>query len=94
MIEEITGLSLKDERLTPNLLAEKAAAILPRLLAQRDAAKSKRERKVLSARIRSARLLLKWAKSRAGYVCRERRRPPAVSADQAFVARTIRFGAG
>lgn len=57
-------------------LAQTAAelrAALPDLLAKRDAAKSKRERKALSGRIRIARDLIKWIESRAGY------RPPGAS---------------
>jgi hypothetical protein len=51
----------------PNKLAEDAAALIAELLPLRDAAKTKRERKQLSSRIKSARILLQWAKSRAGY---------------------------
>lgn len=47
-------------------LAEKADQMVADLLAQRDAATTKRERKELSARLRSARIILRWAKSRAG----------------------------
>lgn len=68
LITEVTGLALDDERLTPNLLAERASATLAELLPLRDAAKSKRERKGLSSRIRCARVLLHFAKTRAGYV--------------------------
>ncbi len=57
-----------EEPMGPNLIAEKMAALLPDLLAQRDVAATKRERKALNGRIRIARDLLKWAKTRAGYV--------------------------
>lgn len=56
------------EEAGPNGLAVKCEAILPGLLAARDAAPTKRERKQLSSRIKTARMLLKWAKTRAGYV--------------------------
>lgn len=61
-------LPLDDERLTPNMLADQCAAILPDLLAQREAATTTRERKQLGSRIRAARTMLTWAKTRAGYV--------------------------
>ena len=51
----------------PNKLAAVCAAILPALLAEREAATTKRERKQLSARISSVRMLIGWAKTRAGY---------------------------
>ena len=52
----------------PNKLALVAEVTLPELLRLRDAAKTKRERKHFSGRIRITRDLLKWAKTRAGYV--------------------------
>lgn len=67
-ITELTGLGIEDDRLTPNLLAERAAAIVAELLPLRDAATDKRVRKDYSRRIKTARIMLKWAKSRAGYV--------------------------
>ena len=54
-------------RRTPNSMAADMAATLADLLARRDAATDKRERKQLSSRIRAARTVIAWAKSRAGY---------------------------
>lgn len=51
-----------------NEMADECAALLPDLLAQREAATDKRERKALSSRIKTTRMLLRWCKSRAGYV--------------------------
>ena len=56
------------EEAGPNGLARKCEALLPTLLADREAAKTKQERKHLSSRIKATRMLLKWAKTRAGYV--------------------------
>lgn len=65
-ITEVSGLAIDDPALTPNLLAEKCAALIADLEAQK--AKAKRaERKSLNRRLHSARVLLGWAKSRAGY---------------------------
>jgi len=52
---------------SPNKLAADCAAILPKLLAEREASTTKRERKHLSSRIRATRMLFGWAKTRAGY---------------------------
>jgi len=52
---------------------------LPGLLAAREGAKSTRERKQFSSRIRTTRMLLRWAKSRAGYVPPPRRKKVAAS---------------
>jgi hypothetical protein len=78
LITEATGLALDDPALTPNLLAERAAAIVADLLPLRDATKDKRERKRLSSRIKAARFLLNWAKTRAGYVAPTKARPGAL----------------
>lgn len=65
-ITEVTGLAINDPALTPNLLAEKVEGLIADLEAQR--AKAKRsERKSLNSRLHTARILLRWAKSRAGY---------------------------
>jgi hypothetical protein len=48
--------------------AEEMEALILELIPQRDAAKDKREKKALSGRIKTARMLVKWVKSRAGYV--------------------------
>ncbi|HEX8443034.1 MAG TPA: hypothetical protein VF631_05240 [Allosphingosinicella sp.] len=52
----------------PNKLALVAEVTLPELIRLRDAATTKRERKHFSGRIRITRGLLRWAKTRAGYV--------------------------
>ena len=63
---DIGGRMGDNEERSPADAAAHMAALLPELIAQRDAAKSARERKPLSARIRSARIVIAWAKSRAG----------------------------
>lgn len=62
------------EEAGPNGLALKCEVLLPKLLADRDGAKTKRERKQLSSRIKATRMLLTWAKTRAGYVPPKARR--------------------
>lgn len=52
----------------PNRMAEEAEALLRELLPLRDAATDRRERKQLSSRIKSARIILNFARTRAGYV--------------------------
>lgn len=59
--------AVQDPRYTPNDMARDAQALLDKLLPLREKATG-RERKQLSARIKSARILRDWAKSRAGYV--------------------------
>lgn len=51
----------------PYGLEQKCLVALPGLLAERDAATTKRERKQLSARIRSTRFFISWCRTRAGY---------------------------
>lgn len=52
----------------PYAMEQAMLATLPDLLAQRDAATDKRERKALSSRIKTARMVIKWCRTRAGYV--------------------------
>lgn len=52
----------------PNKLAATCEARIPALIAERDAATTKRARKDLNRRLSLARSLLRWATSRAGYV--------------------------
>ncbi|MCA1653673.1 MAG: hypothetical protein ABR588_05940 [Sphingomicrobium sp.] len=49
---------------------QELVAILPDLIAQREAEqdKRKRKRKQLSSRIKAARIVIAWARTRAGYV--------------------------
>lgn len=56
------------ERLGPWGVARELEKMIPVTLAARDAAKDKRERKRLSGQLRVQRSMLKWCKSRAGYV--------------------------
>ncbi len=65
----------------PNKLAADCERVIPELIAARDAAKTAKERKQLSSRLKTARYLLRWAKTRAGYVAA----PP--------IRKTIREGA-
>jgi hypothetical protein len=53
---------------SPNQMERDAQAMLDSLLPQREAETDKRKRKELSRRIKSARILRNWARSRAGYV--------------------------
>ena len=57
-----------DPNSTPNDLANEAGKLLAELLPIRDAENDSRKRKQLSSRIRAARILRDWAKTRAGYV--------------------------
>jgi hypothetical protein len=59
----------------PNKLALLAEVTLPELIRLRDAAATKRERKHYSQRIKTTRILLSWAKTRAGYVELKKKRP-------------------
>lgn len=52
----------------PNKLAMVCEAMIPHLVAEREAAKSDTERKQLSVRLKTNTGLLRWAKTRAGYV--------------------------
>lgn len=53
---------------SPNDMERDAQAALDRLIPLRDAEKDRRKRKALSSRIKSARIIREWARSRAGYV--------------------------
>lgn len=66
----------------PTGLAAKCEALLPDLLVQRDAAKTKTARKKLNSRIHTTRMLLRWCKTRAGY------RPPSPSSRRPLMAST------
>ena len=57
----------EQERYTPNQLAVDAEALLARLIAERDAESNQNKRKQLSSRVKSARLLRNWARTRARY---------------------------
>lgn len=57
-----------DPGYSPNAMERDAQAILDKLIPLRDAATDKRERKQLSQRIKSARIMRNWARTRAGYV--------------------------
>ena len=57
----------EQERYTPNQLAVDAKALLARLILERDAESNQNKRKQLSSRIKSARLLRNWARTRARY---------------------------
>ncbi len=51
----------------PYEVEQKALASLMELIPLRDAAKNRRERKLLSARIRQTREIAAWCRTRAGY---------------------------
>lgn len=60
--------AVTDPRYSPNDMERDAQALLDELIPLRDAETDKRKRKQLSSRIKSARILRDWARSRAGYV--------------------------
>jgi hypothetical protein len=60
--------TMADQAFSLNKVVVDMSSAVPDLLAQRAAAKDKRVLRQLSARIKSARMLVRWAKSRAGYV--------------------------
>jgi hypothetical protein len=69
MIEDaLVRLALEDERYTPNDMARDTQALLDRLIPERDSETDKSKRKELSRRIKSARILRQFARTRAGYV--------------------------
>lgn len=51
----------------PYELEQKALATLAELLPQREAETDKRQRKQLSSRIKTCRMLVKWCRTRVGY---------------------------
>lgn len=59
---------MTDRRCTPNDMERDAQAMLDQLIPLRDAETDKRKRKQLSLRIKAARIMRDWARSRAGYV--------------------------
>lgn len=59
--------AVTDPRYTPNQMARDAQALLDNLLPMRRAESDKRTRKALSQRIKTARMLRDWARTRAGY---------------------------
>lgn len=60
--------AVTDARYSPNDMERDAQAILDELLPLREAETDKRKRKQLSSRIKTARIMRNWARSRAGYV--------------------------
>lgn len=68
MSDNLSARAVEGPRYSPNELARDAQAILNRLIPLRDTATDKRERKQLSARIKTARILRDWARTRAGHV--------------------------
>lgn len=60
--------AVTDPRYSPNDMERDAQALLAELLPLRGAEADKRKRKQLSSRIKAARLLRDWARTRAGYV--------------------------
>ena len=53
---------------SPYQMEQEAIALLARLIPEREAETDKRKRKQLSGRIKLARSMREWARSRAGYV--------------------------
>lgn len=60
--------AVQDPAYTPNDMERDAQGLLDELLPLREAETDKRKRKQLSARIKSARIIRDWARTRAGYV--------------------------
>jgi hypothetical protein len=56
------------EGYSPKEMERDAQAILDKLIPERDAETDKGKRKALSARIKTARIMRDWARTRAGYV--------------------------
>jgi hypothetical protein len=69
LITEVTGFELNDERLTPNLLAQRCEATLAELTPQYKKAKGA-ERAKFASRMKACRVLLRFARTRAGYVAK------------------------
>lgn len=59
---------MREDRYTPNDMEREAQAMLDELLPLRDAETDKRKRKELSRRIKMARSMRDWTRTRAGYV--------------------------
>lgn len=59
--------AVEDPCYTPNQLERDAEALMASLTSQRDAEMDKRKRKQLTARLKSARIMRDWARTRAGY---------------------------
>lgn len=59
---------MHEERFTPNDMEREAQRILDELMPLREAETDKRKRKQLSSRIKSARMMRNWARTRAGYI--------------------------
>ncbi len=59
--------ALSDTGYGPNNMELDAQALLDELIPQRDAEQDKRKRKQLSMRIKTARMVRNWARTRAGY---------------------------
>jgi predicted nucleic acid-binding Zn ribbon protein len=60
--------AIADPRYSPNDMEREAVAWIAELVPLRNAETDKSKRKALSQRIKSARILRDWARSRAGYV--------------------------
>jgi hypothetical protein len=60
--------AIADPRYSPNDMERDAQAMLEQLLPLRNAERDKHKRRQLSLRIKSARIMRDWARSRAGYV--------------------------
>jgi hypothetical protein len=56
------------DRFTPNDMEREAQRIIDELLPLREAETDKRTKKQLSSRIKTARMMRNWARTRAGYV--------------------------
>lgn len=68
MTEDLIARAATDTRYSPNDMERDAQAMLDRLIPEREAETDKRKRKELSRRIKSARIMRDWARSRAGFV--------------------------
>lgn len=60
--------AVENPRYSPNDMEREAQALLDKLIPERDAETDKRKRKQLSGRIKTARILRDWARTRAGYL--------------------------
>lgn len=60
--------AVTDPRYSPNDMERDAQALLDKLIPDRDAETDRKKRKALSSRIKTARMLRDWARTRAGYV--------------------------
>lgn len=65
--------AVTDAGYSPNDMERDAQALLDSLIPQRDAETDKRKRKELSRRVKTARMLRDWARTRAGYIRAKKR---------------------